>query len=121
MAEKETFLNKEKLAYLWSKIKLKLDEKQDTLKDGETIKTINGQSLLGEGNLDVGGSEDKFFEYAQSIPSQEWEITHTLKKFPAVTVVDSAGSVVVGDINYIDDSNITISFQAAFAGKAYLN
>lgn len=68
-----------------------------------------------------GGSDDKFFEYTQSTPSQEWEIAHTLKKFPAVTVVDSAGSVVVGDITYIDDSNITITFQAAFAGKAFLN
>lgn len=120
MAEKETFLNKEKLAYLWSKIKLKLDEKQDTLESGTNIKTINNESLLGGGNIDIQGN-DKFFEYTQSTPSQEWEITHTLKKFPAVTVVDSAGSVVVGDIAYIDDSNVTISFQAAFAGKAYLN
>lgn len=67
------------------------------------------------------GGSDKFFEYAQSVPSQEWEIAHTLKKFPSVTVVDSAGSVVIGDVTYIDDSNIIISFQSAFSGKAYLN
>lgn len=64
---------------------------------------------------------DKFFEFIQSIPSQKWEIAHPLKKFPAVMVVDSAGSVVVGDITYVDDSTIIILFQAAFAGKAYLN
>lgn len=38
---------------------LKLDEnKQDSLKSGETIKTINGESILGEGNISITGSEN---------------------------------------------------------------
>ena len=32
-------------------------DKQDTLVSGQNIKTVNGQSLLGEGNLMLGGSE----------------------------------------------------------------
>lgn len=32
-----------------------LDEKQDTLISGTNLKTINNQSLLGEGNIDVSG------------------------------------------------------------------
>ena len=32
-----------------------LDEKQNTLISGTNIKTINNQSLLGEGNIDVSG------------------------------------------------------------------
>lgn len=70
-----------------------------------------------------GGSTegDKFFEFSQATPSAEWRITHTLEKFPSITVVDSGGSVVVGDITYVDASNIVITFQSAFAGKAYLN
>lgn len=32
--------------------------KQDTLKSGENIKTINGQSVLGEGNIEVAASID---------------------------------------------------------------
>ena len=34
-------------------ITTKLNEKQDALVSGTSIKTINGQSLLGEGNLEV--------------------------------------------------------------------
>ena len=68
-----------------------------------------------------GGGGDKFFEYSQTAPSAVWHIAHPLNKFPSVTVVDSGGSVVVGDIEYIDNSNITITFSGAFSGKAYLN
>ena len=54
-------------------------------------------------------------------PSIEWEIEHNLLEFPSVSVVDSAGSVVIGDVIYISDSKLLIKFNAAFAGKAYLN
>lgn len=33
-----------------------LSTKQDTLKSGVNIKTINGQSILGEGNIEIGGA-----------------------------------------------------------------
>lgn len=32
-----------------------LNNKQDILKSGENIKTINGESILGEGNIETGG------------------------------------------------------------------
>jgi hypothetical protein len=41
--------------------------------------------------------------------------------FPSVEVVDSAGTLVIGDISYIDNNSLTVSFVAAFGGKAYLN
>lgn len=59
--------------------------------------------------------------YTQITPSTVWTISHEMNRFPSVTVVDSANSVVVGEINYIDKSNITITFSAGFSGKAYLN
>lgn len=40
-------------------IKAKIDTKQDTLVSGTNIKTINGTSLLGSGNIDIqGGGTD---------------------------------------------------------------
>ena len=37
-------------------------------------------------------------------------------------VVTSAGDIAGGaEIDYIDKNNLTISFAAAFSGKAYLN
>lgn len=68
-----------------------------------------------------GGGEDKFFTFTQTTPAQEWVIQHNLDKFPAVTIVDSAGSVVIGDITYIDKDNVKLTFKGAFSGKAYLN
>lgn len=62
----------------------------------------------------------KRFTYNQGIASDSWTISHTLDGFPSVTVVDSAGSVVVGDVEYNSTSSVTIRFQAAFSGKAYL-
>ena len=47
------FLDKDGLSYFWGKITDKLDDKQDTLTSGTNIKTINGKSILGSGDLDV--------------------------------------------------------------------
>lgn len=58
--------------------------------------------------------------HTQSVSSSTWYIAHTLGGRPSVTVVDSAKSVVVGDVTYIDDSNIRIDFNGAFTGSAYL-
>ena len=35
-----------------------LSKKQDTLKSGENIKTVNGESLLGEGDIEIKGGGD---------------------------------------------------------------
>jgi len=36
-------------------------------------------------------------------------------------VVDSADDVVHGEIRYIDDNTVTLTFVGAFSGKAYFN
>lgn len=66
-------------------------------------------------------SEATTYIHIQSESVSTWEIEHELNRFPSVEVVDSAGSVVVGGIQYIDEDNITITFSAPFTGKAYLN
>ena len=37
-----------------------IEGKQDTLESGKTIKTINGQSILGEGNLEIEGGGESY-------------------------------------------------------------
>ena len=64
---------------------------------------------------------DKNFEYNQLSPSASWSITHDLLKFPSVTVLDSSGNTVFGDILYNDNRTLTLTFSAAFTGTAYLN
>lgn len=67
----------------------------------------------------VGG--DKSEVYEQSPASATWTINHSLNKRPSVTVVDSAGTAVEGEVQYISNSQIILKFNAAFSGKAYLN
>lgn len=45
------FLDNTGLSRLWGKIKAALNSKQDTLVSGTNLKTINGNSLLGSGNI----------------------------------------------------------------------
>jgi hypothetical protein len=46
-----------------------------------------------------------------------------MNKYPSVTIFDSTGdgSVVYGDVKYIDANNVQVTFSAAFAGEAHLN
>lgn len=84
--------------------------------------SVNGEELIGnKTSIELGIINDKFFEFEQLSPSNEWRIEHPLNKFPSVTIIDSGGSIVIGDVSYVDESNIVVSFQSAFSGKAYLN
>lgn len=47
------YLDKNGLTYFWGKIKDKLNLKQDTLVSGTSIKTINNNSILGSGNMEL--------------------------------------------------------------------
>jgi len=67
------------------------------------------------------GPAEQGFTYTQGVPAAVWTIAHNLGGHPTVTVVDSAGSVVIGDVHYVDGNNLTITFAAAFAGTAFLN
>ena len=67
------------------------------------------------------GYNDKTYKHVQGLSSATWNIAHNLGKFPSVTIKDSAGSIVIGEIQYNDDNNITLTFSGAFSGEAYLN
>ena len=83
---------------------------------------INNVTLEGnKTSSELGLTGDKHFTYIKSTPDSVWDITHDLDKYPSVTIVDSAGSVVMGDITYTSKSALTVTFSAAFSGKAYLN
>ena len=97
-----------------------------------TVYTLNLTNLFGNGVLDI----NKFYDFAvftlssqgvptfvftQGVPATVWNIQHNLGKFPSITVIDNADTVVTGEYTYIDNNNVTLTFSAGFAGKAYLN
>lgn len=68
-----------------------------------------------------GPTTGSAYVFNQATPSATWVITHPLAYYPSVTVVDSAGSVVEGDLKYTSATSLTVSFSGAFSGTAYLS
>lgn len=60
------------------------------------------------------------YTHIQGLPAATWSVVHTLGKYPSVMVVDSSGQEVIGDVRYVDENEVEITFAAAFAGRAYL-
>lgn len=84
--------------------------------------SINNILLQGNKSLDdLGIVNDKTYYFIQNIPSNEWVITHNLNKYPAVTVLDSAASEVIGEVDYVDINTLKIKFKGEFSGSATLN
>jgi hypothetical protein len=83
--------------------------------------------------VDTGWPEEPFFTavttvtqqnerhvYVQGTPASTWSITHALGGRPSVTIVDSADTHVFGEVQYNSNTQVTVTFSAAFSGKAYL-
>ena len=66
-------------------------------------------------------SIDKHHTFVQNSASDSWSITHNLEKKPSVVIVDSADTVLYGQIEYTDLNSLTITLSAPTSGKAYLN
>lgn len=58
--------------------------------------------------------------HTQGAASSTWNITHALGGRPSVTIVDSASTVVFGEVVYNSNTSITVLFSAPFSGYAYL-
>jgi hypothetical protein len=91
------------------------------------LQGISGASLDNTDDL-AEGTTNKYFtigrvsyEHTQGVTSNSWVITHNLGFKPNVTVVDSAGNIVEGEIAYTNSNSLTVSFSSAFSGKAYIS
>ena len=95
--------------------------------------TLNITSVAGNGNLTEllyydfaiftpsALINDKNFVFSQNVASATWNVQHNLDKFPSCTMVLSTGQQGFGDVTFIDQNNLTITFASAESGKAYIN
>lgn len=74
-----------------------------------------------QGPAGTNGIDRNTYVHNQNVPSAVWNITHNLGSYPSVTVIDSAGTTVVGDVLYVSANAITITFSGSFSGQAFLN
>jgi len=74
------------------------------------------------GPAGASGAAGGNYTHTQSAPSATWTIVHNLGFNPGgVSVVDSAGTKVYGDITFTNTNQLVINFSAGFSGKAYLS
>jgi hypothetical protein len=93
--------------------------------------TLNLTSIGGNGNLTdllyydfalfTLAAGDKNFVWPQDTASATWVVPHNLNKFPSCTMVLGTGQQGFGDVTFIDENNLTITFASAESGKAYIN
>lgn len=67
------------------------------------------------------GGGDKTWTHDQFQPSKIWTIEHPLNKKVSVTIEDSAGSQVLGEVKENTGTKVVIEFNFPFSGFAYLN
>lgn len=91
-----------------------------TTKKTVVLSPSTTKTVLKVGN--VVPSSVNAYTHIQSSPSTTWTITHNLGYNPGgVSVVDSAGSKMYGDVTYVNTNQIVVNFSAGFSGKAYIS
>ena len=93
-----------------------LNLKQDTLVSGTNIKTINGNSLLGEGNIEIQGGGEGIAD----APSDGKKYVRQNANWVEETTVDTSNFATTAQLaNKVDTSTYTED-KATFATKAEL-
>ena len=82
--------------------------------------SLDGYYIFSE-FVDANSAGDKNFVFNQAVASATWAVQHNLDKFPSCTMVLSTGQQGYGDVTFIDENNLTITFAGAESGKAYIN
>jgi hypothetical protein len=85
----------------------------------------NAGHVIEDGSITAAklaaGVADRTYVHYQVLALASWTVHHNLGKKCSVTVVDSAGSTVIGNVDYIDLNEVLVTFSAPFSGEAYCN
>jgi len=87
-----------------------------------SITTPSGTSSFGTSDVVTQVVvPDIAYAHTQGTASATWTILHNLDFYPNVTVQDSGGTIVEGEVTYTNRNQVVLTFTAAFSGKAYLS
>ena len=92
-----------------------LNSKQDTLVSGQNIKTINGQSVIGEGNIDIteGGTIDSELSTDSENPVQNKVITNALNEKASKTELSNVSTSKANKADVYTKQEIDTKFTNA--------
>ena len=82
--------------------------------------TLTDDKIYTMIQFDTASSADKT-EIVTFNNTAQVDVTHTMNKFPSVTVVTTANDIIYGEVQYFTTSTLTLTFTTAQSGKIYLN
>jgi hypothetical protein len=103
------------------------DQQSINARPNASVSIVNAGPIGPEGAQGIQGPQGRSgtgtetYIHNQMTPASEWIIVHSMGSYPSVTIVDSAGTVVVGDVVYTSSEELRVLFNSAFSGQAYLN
>ena len=96
----------------------------ENLEDGLVRESVRNADEASDEKLvtekAVANAVDTFI-FDQAQVSDTWVVVHNLGKYPSVTVIDSAGTQFITQVEYNSKNQLTIYMNSATTGKAYLN
>lgn len=98
---------------------IKINRQDNTIRVQRTTRNITLRKTGPRGLPGPGGSDKNFTQAFTS--TNVVTVPHNLGKYPAVTVIDSAGDECEGDVDHIDINNLTVTFSADFSGTIVCN
>lgn len=93
----------------------KENEVRETVRDTETA---TNDKLVTEKAVALAVNS---YVHDQAVASSTWVINHNLGRYPSVTVVDSAGTQFIVQVEYNSKNQLTVYMNGSTTGKAYLN
>ena len=68
------------------------------------------------------GASGGGYVHHQSSALATWTVTHNLGYYPGgISVIDSAETVVIGDVTHTNMNTFTVTFSTPFSGKVYVS
>ena len=85
------------------------------------IGATGAQGVQGVQGLTGPAPASTNYQHSQGVSTDTWVVAHNLGFKPNVSIFDSAGTNVIGDISHVDYNTLRLTFQFAFGGYAVLS
>lgn len=69
----------------------------------------------------AAGQVARSYEHVQSAPAAVWTIPHNLGGYPPPVVIDDSGSAIDGEVRYVDENTMTVTFGRPKTGRAHVS
>jgi hypothetical protein len=66
----------------------------------------------------AGAPGGAVYTHIQGAPAATWNVVHNLGRYAAVTIIDSTGAEVDGEIQHVSPDACNLLFSSAFSGRA---